>query len=365
MNPRVIYGAMELIDDEALRARVLEVLCEEEPETGELVRAMFKVPTDTPDPLERSAPAILGIRPRWLNRERFLKLLFDGQLPFDVDGYRLNERIGKGSSGLVFRASPTEDRGTPVAMKFLSRTTAVTDPARRRWNRETSILRSLNHPNVISYLDSGVTDGVPWVVTPFCDAGNLAERLRGAGPLTPSRAVRLADMLLSGMAYAHARGIVHRDLKPANILLESSRGGRFRARIADFGLARDDGDDHSTLTNATDIGGSFDYMPAEQTENFHRATPRSDVWSLGAIVYECLTNTLPRPLTPGAPIQKQFREILEGPMIPIGDVRGDLPPKLVAWVTRALAKSPDDRFEDAGAMLRALQETVSAIGILP
>jgi len=140
---------------------------------------------------------------------------------------------------------------------------------------------------------------------------------------------------------------------------------RVQARIADFGLARSDSDDsRSTVTKTGEVGGSFAYMAAEQAADFHQATPRSDVWSLGAIIYETLTGRLPRPMTAHASIVQQIAEVREGRTIPIDEVRRDLPPALTEWLTNSLHHAPGARFEDAGAMRRALRKAVAGTELL-
>lgn len=370
MNPIAVYAALELIEDVTLRNRVLDALCADDADTRDRVLAMFGVPEDTPDPTAR--PAIDKIRrgpsPKsppldsWHERERLLRALRDGERPLAIGHYDVLERVGRGSVGTVFRVVNPLAPQQPLAIKFLTEFNAITPDAHRRWDREIRVIRSLDHPNLIEHVDSGVTHGTPWVVMPLCDAGDLARHFERSTPMTIRRSVRLADKILAGMAHAHARGVIHRDLKPANVLLHKTDKRHVHVKIADFGLAKsEDLDSRSSVTKLGDLGGTLGYMAPEQAEGLQHTSARSDVWSIAAIVYESLTGERPRRQTLDAPLHHQFQEVRACQITPIRDHRSDIPPALDAWLSQCLARDPVERFADAGVMRAALSEGTADI----
>jgi serine/threonine protein kinase len=163
------------------------------------------------------------------------------------------------------------------------------------------------------------------------------------------------------MEQAHATGIVHRDLKPCNVLLARDSNRKYVPKISDFGLAKSyllAGDSGMTV-NGT-VGGSWGYMPKEQLTNFRFVSPQSDVWSLGAILYECLTLKLPRPLQPGI---DPIRVVLDSKLIPIQKVLPDIPNSIARFVMKSLSVDIADRFKDAQQMRAALHTAASVEGV--
>lgn len=227
--------------------------------------------------------------------------------------------------------------------------------------REIEIALQLKHPSIVESYDFGEEHGELFFVMEYCAGGNLREVLDRSAPLSVRRTLRLLDRVLAGVEEAHSRNIVHRDLKPSNILLHSEQNRRYIPKVGDFGLAKNyllAGE--SGLTASGSIGGSWKYMPKEQLLNFRFVSPQSDIWSLGAIVYECLTNRLPRGLNPDA---DPIKQILNADTIPITSHLPELPKPIVRFVMKSISVQPEERFRDAGQMRKVLQQTASSSGI--
>jgi hypothetical protein len=191
--------------------------------------------------------------------------------------YRLDQLLGHGGMADVYRAVEIPG-GASVAVKLVR----STDPHLvRRLTQEAAALSRLDHPGLVRVLGTGVQDGRPYLVMELVEGPTLADRL-GRGPLPPDRCAALGVTLADALAYVHGRDIVHRDVKPGNVLLGPGR----RARLADFGIAQLV--DTSSLTMTGTTLGTVAYMAPEQIEH-HRVGPAADVWSLGAILLECLT----------------------------------------------------------------------------
>ncbi len=279
--------------------------------------------------------------------------------PFSFSRYKVIKKIGEGGMGTVYSAS--DENQTVFAIKFLkSKHQSPQDLA--RFSREIEIAQQLKHAAIVDCIDCGQEDGIPYIVMPFCSGGNLAELLSRTGTIQLRRAFKLLDRLLAGLEYAHQLGIVHRDLKPCNILLGKDSRGKYRPMISDFGLAKfyQMAGDSGMTTNGT-VGGSWPYMPREQLTNFRFVTPQSDVWSMGAILYECLTGQLPRGPSPK---KDPFLAVLNADVIPISTLLGQhISSRVSRFVMRCLAIDLDERYADATQMRVALQTVAKAEGI--
>lgn len=240
----------------------------------------------------------------------------------DIPGYELRRRLGSGGMGTVYLATQTSLMRN-VAVKFLHR---LDDPsAVRRFQRESLLAASVSHPGIVSMIDAGVVDGVPWLVREFVDGVSLAEVL-AERCLTPEEVCRLLTPIAEAVTHLHQAGILHRDIKPRNILIDSDG----RPRLCDFGGAVGTGQD-STLTQSDTVVGTLDYMAPEQRHRLD-LDERADQYSLAAVAYEMLTGELPVGV---------FRRPSEGNPHLSRDVDSVL--------MRALSRDPDERFRNVAS----------------
>lgn len=270
-----------------------------------------------------------------------------------VGDYRIVAQLGAGSAGAVYRAIPLTG-GRAVALKLLD---TSRQRIHERFEREARALNGLEHPHLIRLLDFGSHDGAPYIVMELLE-GLPLDRLLAQRPLPPSTAYELGLGIVAGLAYAHAHGVLHRDLKPSNVFVGILGDGTLHPKLIDFGLVRFVDDErwgaHATLTEEGAVLGTPTYMPPEQGFGA-RVDARSDVYSAGVVLYELLAARPPFVREGRASL---IRAHALDRVEPIGELRQDLEvsPALEAVVARALAKKPEERFQDAAAMLRALQE---------
>ncbi|MEO8140836.1 MAG: serine/threonine-protein kinase, partial [Gemmatimonadota bacterium] len=252
------------------------------------------------------------------------------------DRYVLAGEIGRGGMATVYRATDVRHQRT-VAIKVLlpELARAVTG---ERFLREIAILARLSHPHILPLIDSGtvaVVPGldVPWYAMPFVADDTLRARIAREGPLPLEEALRLTTELCSALSHAHAQGIVHRDIKPENVLLPSGQ-----ALLADFGIARAVTVAGGTSLSSTGlVVGTPVYMSPEQSAGSERLDARSDIYSLGCVLYEMLAGQ--PPFTGATPQAISARHQFETPP-PIRVVRPTIPPGIEAVIARALAKVP-------------------------
>src|SRR5438309_8873029 len=200
--------------------------------------------------------------------------------------YELLEVIGRGGMGVVYRA---EDRvlGRVVAVKVLPAVLAEEQPTHvARFEREARAAASLTNAHVVSVFDTGIDDGTRFIAMEYVRGVSLAETMREEAPLGPPRAARIGEQIADALAAAHAAGLVHRDIKPGNVMLAADGS----VKVLDFGIAR--GADHTTLTQEQSVLGSAAYMAPEQARG-ERADERSDIYSLGCLLYAMLTGRPP------------------------------------------------------------------------
>jgi len=319
---------------------------------------LVSTPKEAKSSLPKSTDRLLD---RAASDEGMLTSPFAFKVPGDFRNYRLEKRIGVGGMGEVFLVREVTSPSQEWAIKFLKPQAELSEMDRARFLREMEIAMNMQNNALIRCVDCGDEDGQLFIVMDYCNGGNLHELLKRSGKLTARRAVRLMDRLLAGVDFAHELGIVHRDLKPSNILLHKDAGGKYLPKISDFGLAKSylqAGDSGMTVNGS--VGGSWAYMPKEQLTNFRFVSPQSDVWSLGAILYECLTLKLPRPMEKGS---DPIRTILESKVVPIQEVASDIHQDLAKFIMKCLARETEDRFKDAGTMRSALKLTAIKAGI--
>jgi len=272
--------------------------------------------------------------------------LLDAPAGVVLDRYELVRLLGSGGMGSVYLA---RDRtlGRMVALKFLPPHVAADPDAIRRFRNEARAASALDHPNIAVVHDTAETeDGRPFIVMGFYEGETLRDRIADE-PLSIAEALALATDVAEGLAAAHAAGIVHRDIKPSNILVTPEG----RARILDFGIAKIAG---HTVTGPSATLGTVAYMSPEQTRPGD-IDGRTDLWSLGVVLYEALAGSRPFAADDNAAVIHSIRN--DQPQ-PLRDLRPDVPESLARIVERCLRKDPDRRFPDADALLRALRATI-------
>ena len=267
------------------------------------------------------------------------------------DRYRLDRELGAGGMATVYLAHDIRHQ-RPVAVKVL-RPDLVASLGGERFLREIAVTASLQHPHILALYDSGQAGGLLYYVMPYVPGDSLRQRLEREGQLPVGDAVRIARGVASALAYAHRLGVVHRDIKPENILLA---GGE--ALVADFGIARAiaaaGGD---TLTGTGITLGTPTYMSPEQAGAERTLDGRSDVYSLGCVLYEMLAGDAPYG---GATAQVITARKLSDPVPSLRAIRESVPAGLEAIIGRALAKAPADRFQSADELAAALDGVISA-----
>jgi eukaryotic-like serine/threonine-protein kinase len=266
-------------------------------------------------------------------------------------GYRVDRTLGEGGMGVVYLARRELD-DAPVALKAIKPAIAASESVLGRFLREASILRKLEHPHIVRFLDIGFAGGRLYFAMEYVEGKSLAEVLKERGPLSIPAATGLICQVLKALSHAHALGFVHRDIKPAN-LLKTKVEGKSTAKLADFGLARVYQESSlSGLSVTGQMGGTFAYMPPEQITHFREAKPPADIYAIGATLYTLLTGRTIFDFK-GRP-EQQVTRILFDPPTPIQAHRPEVPDALAEIIHRALAKAPADRFADANAMKDAL-----------
>jgi serine/threonine-protein kinase len=262
------------------------------------------------------------------------------------DRYQLDHLIGRGGMAAVWSATDTV-LGRPVAIKRLHPGMLADEEHAERFRREALLVARLSHPNLVRLLDRGEDPEGPYLVMELVEGENLKSRLRRDGALEPDEAARICGCVAEALGYAHGQGVVHRDIKAQNVLL--TRDGE--VKLADFGIARViEAEDGEGLTRTDMLLGSADYLSPEQADG-RQVDHRADIYSLGVLLYECLTGTLPfKGEGFVAVAMKHCSEPLPDPRT----ARRDVPDHLAAVAMHAAAKEPDDRFPDAAAMAAAL-----------
>lgn len=273
-----------------------------------------------------------------------------------VDGlYEIVGPLGEGGMGAVFRAVRLAD-GVTVAVKRLHLEHAADAEARARFEREARALNGLDHPHIIGMLDFGFDAEGPYLVMELLEGATL-DVLLERRTLAPEQALDLAIQTAAGLAYAHSNAVVHRDIKPENIFVARGEDGVLTAKLLDFGLARFFDNERwaqaESLTRDGAVLGTPLYMPADQSLG-QPADTRSDVYSLGAVIYQALSFS---PPFDGDNSMVLIRAHLTQPLRPLAEARQDMEvlPELDELLRSAMAKDAAQRWDHAGALLQALQ----------
>lgn len=268
--------------------------------------------------------------------------------------YRLERRLGAGGMSTVYLAVD-DVLERQVAIKLLAEHLSEDKAFLTRFRNEARSAARLTHPNVVQVYDTGEEEGRHFIVMEYVRGKSGAQLLRERGNLPIDEAVRLASQACDGLRYAHSKGIVHRDVKPGNLLIAEDG----TVKIADFGIAK--AAEQTRVTKAGSVLGTAAYISPEQAHG-KEATPASDIYSLGVVVYQFLSGRLPyeySSITELA-LKQQSQEIK-----PLPSIAKKVPEGLDHAVRRALARNPENRYADAGEMAVALRSGASGEAVAP
>jgi serine/threonine protein kinase len=255
-----------------------------------------------------------------------------------LGGYRLEDAIGAGGMGIVFRASRVED-GREVALKVLKIGLASDLLFQHRFRQEARAAAEVREPHLVPIIEASEADGRHYLAVDYVAGGSLTDRIAGQGPLGAAELVRLVSEIAAGMDALHAAGIVHRDIKPQNILFATDG----TAMLTDFGLAK--GRAYTVLTQAGQVMGTLDYLAPELLQG-KPATPFTDIYALGCVAFEAVVGRA--PFADKSMFQVGLAHMEEPPPDPGAD-RPDLGPEVSAALLTALEKAPEARPQSAGA----------------
>jgi serine/threonine-protein kinase len=269
--------------------------------------------------------------------------------------YRLEEKLGEGGMGTVWRAEHLV-LCAPVAVKVLDRDVTNDEEAHDRFIREARAAAALRSPHVVQILDYGIDGGVPYIVMELLEGETLQQRLSRAGKLGAVETARILTQVARAVARAHEAGIIHRDLKPENVFLVRNEDDVV-AKVLDFGVAKVEKAQlgpKGTRTRTGSLLGTPFYMSPEQAQGNKAIDPRSDLWSLGVIGFECITGK--RPFESDG-LGDLVLQICVRDM-PVPSALAPVPPKFDDWFRRACARDPEQRFQNARELADALREAV-------
>jgi eukaryotic-like serine/threonine-protein kinase len=260
--------------------------------------------------------------------------------------YRLDRRLASGGMGTVW-AARDETLNRPVAVKVLNEGLADDERFTERFRREAKAAAGLVHPNVAGVFDYGEDGGRPYIVMEMIEGSTLAQRMAEQSRFPPDEVARIGGDVAATLALAHDHGIVHRDVKPANVMLT----GRGEVKVMDFGIAAELLAGVTGLTGTGNVLGTARYISPEQARG-ERATPASDLYSLGAVMYEMAAGRPPfeRP-TPMATALAHVND----PLPPLSEARPDVPAHLAGTIERCLAKDPGHRPPSAAVLAAELR----------
>ena len=271
--------------------------------------------------------------------------------------YHLLERLGEGGMAVVYKAYDT-NLEREVAIKIIRQGAfppEALEEVLKRFEREAKALARLSHPNIVKVYDFGEHEGSPYLVMEYLSGGTLKHKL--GTPIPWQDVIHLILPIARGVAYAHQHGILHRDIKPANILITENN----EPMLTDFGIAKIfEGERLPALTASGMFMGTPEYMAPEQWMG--NTSPQSDLYSLGIVIYEMITGRKPYIAdTPAAILLKQTSEPLPRP----GKFVSGLPDTVERILIKALARAPEDRYEDMNAMVRALEDLFPPLPMKP
>jgi DNA-binding beta-propeller fold protein YncE len=264
-------------------------------------------------------------------------------------GYRIEELIGQGGMGVVYRAFDLRLKRT-VALKLIAPEMALDDRFRERFSRESELAMTLEHPNVVPIHDAGDVDDRLYLAMRYVEGTDLRSLLRAGGALDHARALAICRQIAAALDAAHARGLVHRDVKPANVLLDESE----HAYLADFGLTRRL-EEHGVRAGESRSLGTPSYLAPEQIEG-EAVDGRADVYSLGCLFYECLTGYPPFPRD--SRLAVAWAHLEEEPPS-ASEHKPGLPEAIDAVIRKAMAKEPEHRYPTCAGLIAAAAEALA------
>jgi len=270
---------------------------------------------------------------------------------FFDDRYRILRKLGSGGMANVYLAEDQE-LGRRVAIKILNDRHADDEQFVERFRREAKNAAGLSHPNIVSIYDRGEAEGTYYIAMEYIDGRSLKELIISRGPAPISIAVDYARQILAALRFAHRNGIVHRDIKPHNSIVDAEG----RVKVTDFGIARAG---TSQMTETGSIIGTAQYLSPEQARGA-QVDQRSDLYSLGVVLYELLTGSV--PFTGDTPVEIAMKHLAAAPEPPSAK-RPDVPHALDMVVLRALAKDPADRYQSADEMDSDLERVARGLGV--
>lgn len=267
----------------------------------------------------------------------------------EIGRYQIERELGRGGMAIVYLArDPVMDRH--VAVKVLPHQFTFDPQFSARFKREIQVVAALEHPRIVPVYDSGEQEGQPYIVMRYLSGGSLADKFN-RGPMAITEINRIISQVAEALDEAHYQGIIHRDLKPANILFDA----RDYAFLSDFGIAKV----AESSANLTGLGvvGTPEYMSPEQAMGDQQLDSRSDVYSLGVVLFHALTNRVPYTAT--TPMGTALAHIRQ-PLPTFSDLQINLPASYEAVVRRAMAKEPHQRYATAGELAEALQQVMAS-----
>jgi serine/threonine-protein kinase len=272
-----------------------------------------------------------------------------------AEKYLIEELIKTGGMGSVYRGKHVL-MDKRVAIKVLRPSLAVDDDVVARFSREAKAASRISHPHAVNVTDFGESEnGVVFLVMEYLDGQTLKEIIKGEGAMSLERTTEIVRQVAGALDAAHEQGVIHRDLKSDNIMLSNTNGGDW-AKVLDFGIAKiqqPEGVRDIEITAANLVIGTPQYMSPEQCSQSGPIDARSDVYSFGIIAYEMLAGRV--PFTGESPTVIMMKQVQDEPP-PLSDFRPDLPTGVTQIISRSLAKQPDDRFQSAGELSKALAE---------
>jgi beta-lactam-binding protein with PASTA domain/predicted Ser/Thr protein kinase len=268
--------------------------------------------------------------------------------------YEIGGVLGRGGMAEVHRGRDLR-LGREVAVKVL-RSDLARDPSFQvRFRREAQASASLNHPAIVAVYDTGedrtATGATPYIVMEYVEGETLRDVLRREGPLDPQRAMSLAADICGALDFSHRNGIVHRDVKPGNVMI-TPQGS---VKVMDFGIARAVSDSAATMTSTAAVIGTAQYLSPEQARG-EGVDARSDVYSLGCLLYELVTGA--PPFTGDSPVAVAYQHVREDPRLP-SSINPAIPPELDAILMKAMSKNPANRYQSAADMRNDLLRAVA------